>query len=150
MTTVTVTREIAASPDRVFAAFTDLRNAPARVEGILSLEVLSDGPIGSGTRFRETRKMFGKEATEEMEITFFQPSSSYVVEAESHGAKYRTEFRFEPAAEMTKVTMEFNAQPVTFAAKLMAPLSKLMAKQLEKLCSQDLEDLKTYLEAEQT
>ena len=39
--------------------------------------------------------MFGKEAVEEMEMTEFVPDERYVVEADSCGAHFRTEIRFE-------------------------------------------------------
>ena len=99
MVGVTIHEEVRAEPGRVFEVFTDLRSAPERVAGIESLEVLTEGPIGQGTRFRETRVMFGKQATEEMEVTGWQPGKSYVVEADSHGSHYRTEFVFEPLAQ---------------------------------------------------
>jgi hypothetical protein len=59
--------------------FTDLDGAAERVDGIQKLEKLTDGPVGLGTRFRETRRMFRKEAAEEMEFTAFEPGRSYGV-----------------------------------------------------------------------
>ena len=67
----------------VFKLFTDIENASDRISGIRKLEVLSEVRSGVGLRWRETRVMFGKEATEEMEITGFDEPESYVVEAES-------------------------------------------------------------------
>ena len=52
----------------VFAVFTDLHRAAERIRGIERLEVLTDGPVGKGTRFRETRIMFRREATEEHRV----------------------------------------------------------------------------------
>lgn len=132
----------------VFERFTDLENAAETVRGIEKLELLTDGPVGAGTRFRETRIFFKREATEEMEITEFHPNESYVVGCESCGSVYRTEFRFRPEGEGTKVTMSFQARPVSFFAKLMTPLGFLMSGSIRKAVDQDMEDLKASLENE--
>ncbi len=146
MATVTVTQHVQAPLERVFEIFTDLRKAPERITGIQSLDVLSPGDVGAGTRFRETRVMFGKEATEEMQVTEFEPNRSYAVEADSHGCLYRSEFVFEPKGDGTDVTMTFGATPYTLGAKLMSPLGKLMAGSVRKACGQDMADLAVFAE----
>lgn len=65
--------EIAAPRAEVFEAFADLTNLANTVKAITQVELLTEGPIGVGTRFKETRVMFGKEASEIMEITQFKP-----------------------------------------------------------------------------
>ena len=134
----------------VFAVFTDLDGAAERIRGIQKLEVLTEGPVGKGTRFRETRIMFRREATEEMEITDFRPNESYAIGAESCGCVYRTEFRFSPNGSGTQVQVEMDARPVSFLAKLMSPLGRLMAGSMKKCFDQDLDDLKAALEQGET
>ena len=50
--------------DDAFAFVSDFANAPKRIKSILRVNVLTPGPVGVGTRFTETRVMFGREATE--------------------------------------------------------------------------------------
>src|SRR5262245_3572719 len=126
MTTCSCTRHVNAPPDRVFAVAADLRRTSAVISGIKRLEVLGDGPIGRGTRFRETRLMFGREATEEMEIVEFDPPRGYAIGCESCGCRYRSEFRFRPADGGTDMEMTFNAVPLTFAARVMGFFMKRM------------------------
>ena len=85
MSSVTIEIDVNASPGRTFEVFTDLANTGNIVRGIKKMEILTEGPVGTGTRFRETRVMMGKEATEEMEITEFQRGELFVHEAKSHG-----------------------------------------------------------------
>ncbi len=66
MSTITTSVLVLAPVDRTFEAFCELDKAVERIPGITALEVLTDGPFGEGTRWRETRLMFKKEATEEM------------------------------------------------------------------------------------
>ena len=139
--------EVAAPLERVFDVFSDIARAEERIEGIKSLEILSDVKSGKGLRWRETRVMFGKEATEEMEITAFDRPRSYVVEAESHGTHYRSLFTFEElSSSSTKVTWEFEAKPLSLIAKLMTPLGLLFLGPMKKLLKRDLTDLKKHAE----
>ncbi len=144
-----VTKDISASQEQVFTVFSDLRNAGRRISGINKLEVLTTGPVGVGTRWRETRTMFGKEATEEMEITAFEPPHSYRVEAHSHGAHYISDFTFTPIddGEATRVAMRFQGIPQTVMARIMALLmGKMMKGAVDKCMSADMEDLKKTVE----
>jgi uncharacterized protein YndB with AHSA1/START domain len=147
---LTVEQRIEAPPHRVFEIFTDLEHAADRIKGIQHLEVLTDGPVGVGTRFRETRKMFGKEATEEMEITAFEPPESYTTEAESHGSHYTAVFRFVPEDDgrATRVRFVFDARPLTLLAKVLGFLTASLAKNsLRKVMTEDLRDLARHAES---
>lgn len=139
-------RRIAAEREGVFELFSDLRHAAGRIAGIKRLEVLTEGPIRKGTRFRETRVMFNREATEEMEIVDFQPGRSYTVQCLSCGVLWSSTFRFEAAGGETDVSLDMSCKPMTFFAKLMSPLGRLMAGGMKKCIEQDMEDLKKFAE----
>ena len=147
MPSVEVQTTVAASPESVFAVATDLENIVENVSGIDSAEVLTEGPFGKGTRWRETRTLYGRQATEEMWVTGFDPPRSYVVEAESHGARYRTEITFVPVGAGTRVTFTFGARPVSFVARLFSIFSGMMMGGVKKALAQDLEDLKRVAES---
>ena len=141
-----MSKKVNAPSDSVFEVFSDLRSAADRISGITKLEVVTDGPVGVGTRFRETRVMFKRECTEEMEITGFEPGRSYTVHCESCGAVYDSTFRFTPDGPATRVEVEFNCRPVSFFAKIMSPLSALMMGPMKRCIDKDLEDLTTAIE----
>jgi uncharacterized protein YndB with AHSA1/START domain len=148
MKPVTAEVRIEAPLERVFHVCTDLEHAPGRLRGIKALEVLTPGPIGKGTRFRETRVMFGREASETMEIVEFQPGRGYTVTAQSCGARYRTEFAFAPESggAATRMRVTFEGTPVSLAAKLMAPLTGFMVKACAKVLQADCADIKAACE----
>jgi carbon monoxide dehydrogenase subunit G len=125
MSTLQVSTQVSAPIEDVFKVFTSIDKAAERIPGIQSVEMLTEGPFGEGTRWRETRLMFKKEATEEMWVTGFDAPNSYTVEAESHGTKYSTLFSFTPESSGTKVTWSFTGTPLTFGAKIMAPVLNL-------------------------
>ena len=148
MGSVVVEGQINARVEQVFAVMSDIPNAANMISGITKIEMLTEGAVGVGTRWKETRLMFGKEATEEMGITEFIPNHSYVVESDSCGARYRTEIRFFAAAGGTKVRMDFGAKPQTLFAKVMQPLSWMMRGAILKCLEKDLADVKTICEAQ--
>ena len=141
------THQIAAPPERVFKVFSDLDALAGRIKGIKRLEVLTAGPIGVGTRFRETRQMPRHEATEEMEITAFDRPRMYAVSCRSCGCLITTTFRFDPAPNGTMVTVEISTQAQTWFARLLSPLGKMMIRMVQKCVTQDILDLKQVLEA---
>ncbi|MEK7756681.1 MAG: SRPBCC family protein [Planctomycetota bacterium] len=137
---------VSADATRTFDVFSDLRSADQRVGGIRKLEVLTDGPVGKGTRFKETRIMFGREATETMEVSAFEPGKSYTVTCSSCGVAWSTTFRFTPDGGGTRVDLEMVCRPLTFFARLMSPLGSLMAGSMKKCVEADMADLRKYLE----
>lgn len=65
--------QIKAPREQVFAAFTDLPNLADKVTAITEIEMLTSGPVGVGTKFKETRIMFGKESSEVRKSPAFPP-----------------------------------------------------------------------------
>lgn len=147
MTTVHHSDHIDAPQHEVFEVCSDFAHAAERIEDIQHIEVLTPGPIGVGTRFRETRRMFGKDASEEMTVRVFDPPNRYVVTAASHGSEFTTTFRFTPEGSGTRVDVEFQSKPISFGAKLMSPLMFLMSGMLRKCLAKDVSDLKRFLES---
>jgi carbon monoxide dehydrogenase subunit G len=146
MATIRVSKTIAAEPARVFAIAADLPGLPAVIPPIKRVELVTPGPVGKGTKFRETRIMFGREATETMEIVEFVQDRTMAMQAASCGAKYLSRFDFRPEGPGTVVEFTFEATPVSLLAKLMSPLMAWMRKTMVKLVDTDLECLKRAAE----
>jgi hypothetical protein len=147
MRQIRVSSRIAAPAEKVFAKATDLKRAPEFISAIKKMEILTPDPIGVGTRFRETRVMFGREATEEMQVTVFEPPRRFAIGAESNGCRFLSEFSFRSDGPATEVEMSFGAEPLTFPAKVMAFLMSPMMRSMEKVCAKELEELKSAVES---
>jgi len=120
------------------------------IAGIESVERLDGGSgFGVGTTWRETRVMFGRTATEEMWVTKIEPGRSYVVEAASHGAEYRTTQSVEPVdGGSSRLTVSFSGKPVTTTAKVMsATVGRFFQKATRKAFEKDLVDIAAAAEA---
>ncbi|HSE09725.1 MAG TPA: SRPBCC family protein [Nocardioidaceae bacterium] len=137
-------RHVSAAPESVWQVLTDLDSAAETLSGVTRVEVLTDGPYAEGTRWRETRKMFGKEATEEMRVTGVQAPTRTTVEADSGGVHYVTVFTLAPESGGTRLEMTFTAeQPQgSVMQKLMwTAFGKLGMKATAKVMTQDLDDI---------
>ncbi|RAJ61815.1 polyketide cyclase/dehydrase/lipid transport protein [Streptomyces sp. Amel2xB2] len=147
---VTVERRISAPAARVWEALTDIEGSPRVISGIERVEMLSDGPFGKGTRWRETRSIFGKEATEEMWVTASEPQRRYVVESDSRGVHYTSEFALTPEGDdVTVVRLSFASE--TDKKSLTGTMGKFLgsigSKAVAKSLAKDLEDVSVAAEA---
>lgn len=144
---VSVSKEVNAPREVVFAKSLDIANADQFIPAIEKIEPLSDGPVREGWRWRETRKMFGKEATEVMWFSKIDSPQHYVVEAESHGTHYWTNVTFEALdPNRTRITMTFTSKPLTMFAKCFVLLAWLMKGTVIKCFDADLEAVKASCE----
>jgi hypothetical protein len=130
-----------AAPERVFEIASDFEGAAGTVAAITKTELLTDGPVRVGTRFRETRTMFNREATEEMEVTAFDPPRSYALACENHGTRFHSVVRVVPGAGGCNLEMECEATPLTLPAKVMCFLMKPFMKKMMRGIATDLDDV---------
>ncbi len=145
---IIVSKHVDAPLEMVWEVVADIENAADRIQAILKMEVLTDGPVGKGTRFRETRIMFKKQATEEMEITVWDPPNSYTTEADGCGCHYTTMITCEGDGDGTTVTMSMSIVPLTTFGKIMgASMGWMMKGACVKAFAKDLDDLKLFVES---
>lgn len=126
-----------ASPERIWAVASDFANAAGRIEAITKVEMMTSGPVGSGTRFREWR---GRQMVD-MEIAAWSPPRSYSLRGYAMGTEFTSEIRCVPDGAGTRLEMEVHVRPRSFAAKLLSPLISLMSRMMVKSCAKDLGDI---------
>ena len=144
MSRTEIQRTIAAPADKVFAAVADVEQFSRAVENIERVEFVSATRTGPGTRFRETRLMRGREATVELEITEFAAPERVRFLSEAGGVRWDTVFTVAATrGGNTRLTMVMEATPLTFAARLMVPLTKGMVR---KAIAADMDAVKEYCE----
>lgn len=141
---ITVSRNIAARPERVWAVITDLEHTAKTLSGVQHIERIDDSAdFAIGTRWRETRTMFGREATEEMEVTAIEPGRSYTVIAGNDTTTYTSVLRVEPTADDTsQLSMTFGARTSgVIANALAATVGRLFQGATRKMLQRDLDDI---------
>jgi hypothetical protein len=142
MTTVTVSSHVEAPVSQVFKHFTNVEHAAERVAGIHGVEMMTPGPFGPGTKWREIREVMGRMDSAEMEVTSYDKDRMYTITHYKAHSRIDTVFSFEPEKDGTKVTIEFTLAGQGMPPGLMAPLAWLASGKIRNTLIQDLEDLK--------
>ena len=141
--------EIEKPLEDVWNSITDFKNCSNYIESIVKLEII-DEPKDTliDFKWKETRVMFGKEATETMWITDYLENEYYETRAESHGSIYISRLSLERVEKHTKLTMSFLANAQTLFAKIFSQCMGFLIKgSMKKALIKDLNDIKTYLES---
>lgn len=141
MTRIAVQRTIQASPERVFCAVAYVEDSPASNPDVLGVEFLTDQRTGVGTRFTETRAMGKKEVQTELEIIEWDEPRQARMVTEQGGTIWDTEFRIVPTDEGCELTIDMDARPQKFGAKIMLCLiygmiTKGMNKHIDRIVQQ--------------
>ena len=147
MKPVIVRQACTAPVDVLWDVATDLANAPVNISGITRTEVLAGGEFGVGTRWRETRTMLGREASETMEITAVEPGRSYTAEAHSSGMHYVTRWEFTGTDTGSEIVMTFSGEPTSTFGRLASRVFGAMNASLAKTMRTDMADLARAAEA---
>jgi carbon monoxide dehydrogenase subunit G len=149
MAVITIERDVAAPPQRVWAIVTDLARTAEVIAAITTLERTDGGSeFEVGTAWRETRVMFGREATETMAVTAIDEGRSYTVESISRGVHYTSIMKVEAKGEGSHLAWEFGAEATSLSGKLMSVFGKLFEGTTRKALRQDLDDIAAAAEAE--
>jgi uncharacterized protein YndB with AHSA1/START domain len=127
MTVIRNSTLIRCSPEEAFDYLSDLRNERDWNPTVESVEMLTDGPVGVGSRFRAKWK--GGPAVVVETVRYDRPSTW-----EHHnGGPVRVVFRgtVEPVAEGSRLSVDFDARPQGWF-RLLFPLFLLKLRRDEK------------------
>jgi carbon monoxide dehydrogenase subunit G len=138
------TAHIAAPPHDVFAVISDPRKATAFMDNITASSKLTDGPIGVGTTFRETRVVGKSESTADLLITGYEPDTRLAVSSEAERITVTYHYRLTPEDGGTRVDWECELE----AAGLRRMMLPMVATIMKKEDGDHLHRLKTYIEAQ--
>lgn len=149
---VSTSIEINGAANEVWSVVSDIEHSDRYVSAINKIEVL-EKPEGGlvGFKWKETRTLFGKEASEIMWITDSVENQYYETRAESHGSVYISRISLEERNEKTLLTMSFEGTPQSLVAKIVSGLLSVMMKSsIKKELDKDLNDIKQYIEKANT
>ena len=147
MTTVYVELDINRPAAEVFAVASDIEHFKERAPAIEHLEIVSDIRSGLGTRWRETRKVFGKSSTATMEIIEWRAPHEYIVGATNGGCEYRTLIRVVATLTGSRLEAKFSAKAHTFFTRVLSAIRRpIMRKAVTRMLMDDLVAIKAYCE----
>ena len=145
---VEVQVNIKGSKTAIWAAITDIENAPVFISGIDKIEILEKPVSGLvGIKWRETRMLFGKPASVDKWITDATENEFYSTRAESDGFIFLSTIRISEGSDGMTLTSIHDSQPQTIATKIMViPMALFFKGVAKKALLQDLKDIKLAVE----
>lgn len=142
-------QRINAPKDTVWQVITDWENCDKWIEGIEKVEILNKPEAGLvGLKWRETRTMMGKTATEDMWITEVKDKEYYDVRAESHGMVYLTRMELIEDGNGCILRWDFGGEAQSTGTKIFGALLGWMFKgATKKALAKDLVNIKDHAES---
>jgi hypothetical protein len=137
-----IKRLVAPKPEAVFAVVSDILRWPLTIRSVQSIELLTPGPLEKGTRFRETRTLFGRTTTQDMEIADFEPPRRLRIIPYDPDLRYELDHIIDALGGGSRLLMVFRSRPQTIAGKGLLPLmSPFLEIRLRDELEQDMDDL---------
>lgn len=132
----------------IWDVITNIEHASETINGIERVEILERPESGLvGLRWRETRRLFGKTATEEMWITAAAENDFYTTRAESHGCIYTSTLSITDNSGSSSLKMTHDSKPQGFIARLLsAPMGIVFKGAMRKVILRDLNDIRAAVE----
>lgn len=147
---ISLTQHVNAPAAKVWAVISDIPGSASTLSGIKSVEMLSLGPYGEGTRWKETRTMMGRSETVEMWVAQADPPRSTTVKALQGGADYTSRMTLTERDGGTDLTMTFSAalaNPSRLNKLAMAVFGKLGSRATRKALAKDLAEIAAKAES---
>jgi carbon monoxide dehydrogenase subunit G len=147
---ISLTQHVDARADKVWAVISDIPGSAATLSGIDSIQMLSDGPYGEGTRWKETRTMMGRSETVEMWVAQSEPPRNTTVKALQGGADYTSRMTLADRDGGTDLTMTFGADlvnPSRMSKVAMALFGRLGMRITRKALAKDLAEIAAKAES---
>lgn len=145
-----LTRHVNARPEKVWAVISDIPGSAATLSGVESIQMVSEGPYGEGTRWKETRSMMGRRETVEMWVSRADPPRSTTVKALQGGADYTSRFTLAERDGGTDLTLTFGAEvlkPTVLSRVMMALFGRIGMSITRKALAKDLAEIAAKAES---
>lgn len=148
MTRTAITRTINAPVEAVFEAVANISKFTEAVPQIMRVDFLTESRGGVGTRFRETRKMRGREASTVLEVTEYVRNKHVRLVSDAGGTVWDSLFTVAPVGdgESTRLDLVMEARPYRLMARVFVPL---MRGVVAKAVAEDMDAVKGWVEGRQ-
>lgn len=141
-----------APQEKVFESLTNVNSFTDWMPNLKEIKVLSDGDIGVGTVFEETRRMFFRDATERFRVSMYDPPEMFELtvdgsEGSSGSGQYTFFYHLEEDAENGGTSMSMRGE-ITELNKVMEFMGRLTVGFMTRAIRKDYRALANYLAAQ--
>lgn len=142
MRTFTRSLTFASPPKKVFALLADVEQAKQWMPAIQSVEMVTDGPMGLGSSWVETRKVGRRVMRSPIKVTEFVPDKVFAIAVDQKMAAMAFRFELAKAGKGTAVT--FSA--AVGGRGLGKLFERMIYREVEKSDSDILERLRRHID----
>lgn len=129
--------------EEIFAFLADFENIPMWNYAIEETSKTSAGPVGVGTRYRQTRSVPSR-STEDFEVTVFEPASRLAIQGQIGPFQATISYVLEAKTGATTLVNSVELHPSQVMSKLLAPLA---IPRIEAAVAHNLGQLRMILES---
>ena len=126
----------------VFSFITNPANMPKWNAAIVSMEQITPGAVGLGTKFKNVGEMMGRRIEGEMEVIAFEPDSKYGFQMNAGPMQINMTITFKTVGTGTKLSLNAQGNPAG-VFKLAEPV---MQGRVKSMMEENLARLKSVLE----
>ena len=134
--------DIAKPPEEVFPYLFEPDLVPQWTTGLNGYERLDDGPLGSGSRFREQLEVSGQQIDTELEITAYDPPTGAETRTEIRGIDVISTYALQLSGGGTRLTQTVEATGGGLKGRVLIPI---IQPHLERKLEADLAALQKLL-----
>ena len=98
------------SPEEAFDLVADLEKAPSWVPDLVSMNKVSDGEVGVGTRYAEVVQMGKNQGDAVLEITEYVAPRIFAFKGQGGPSRFTGRYVLEPAADGTAITHHYSVR----------------------------------------
>ena len=126
----------------VFAFVTNPANMSKWNSAVVSMEQITPGAVGLGTKFKNVGEMMGRRIEGEMQVTAYEPDTKFGVQMNAGPMQVNMMVSFETVGTGTKISLNAQGNPAGFF-KLAEPV---MAGRVKAMMEENIASLKSQLE----
>jgi len=126
----------------VFAFITNPDNMPKWNAAVVSMQQITPGPVGMGTKFKNVGEMLGRRIEGEMQVVAFEPDSKYGFQMNAGPMQVSVTLTFKTVGTGTKLNLNAQGNP----AGLFKLAEPVMAGRVKAMMEENLARLKSQLE----
>lgn len=126
----------------VFAFVANPNNMPKWNSAVVSLEQITPGAVGVGTKFKNVGEMMGRRIEGEMQVTAYEPDSKCGFQVNAGPMQVNLTLAFKPVGTGTKVSLNAQGNP----AGIFKIAEGVMAGRVKTMMEENLARLKSVLE----
>ncbi|MEH7522798.1 SRPBCC family protein [Bacillus sp. JJ1503] len=131
----------------VFHYMASMENVPELMPNVVKMEKLTEGPIGKGTKFKESRSVRGNTVNAEIEFIEYKQDQAFTTRSNSNGLITEYAYAFHEIEEGTQVELDAFVKTSGLRMKL---TKRLIVNMIKKEDGFQLEYLKEMLEGKKS